>query len=405
MSRLARGALAWAVPFAAILTLLASSPALAGGKLGAISLWEVSGITGGGESYQNQLALLLEPSLKLGYLWPSAPALLRPLKLGVELELSTELAGNDASFRGAQFASPSFLPGGAEAIAINQAGVAAQAQAGQIDGTGRRALLSDLWIGLSHPALYRIPWLELDLGGRLALTLPTSTPSLNAGLRAALSFGISLSRSFWKRLELSWSLRHAQYFYRHPTADVAPLDAGFVEVNGRLEPLYQPQRSADLNPSFAFVNVFAATLELSKRFSLSASYTLTNTFTYALGAASVPGVPAADLCADGQALAAASGGSVVGCGGRAERDSHWFQLQLEIELWPALSLSLGLSTLQPLRHEGGAVSNPFLQTIPTANYTTLELGLSVDLEQTIELARGLARRLRGRPGDRAEVRR
>jgi hypothetical protein len=96
---------------------------------------------------------------------------------------------------------------------------------------------------------------------------------------------------------------------------------------------------------------------------------------------------------------------VVACGERAERDSHWFQLHLEVELWPALSLSAGLSTLQPIRHEGGSVSNPFLQTLPTANYTTLELGLSVDLERTIELTRELARRLRGRAGDRKEARR
>ncbi len=380
---------------------LASSAHAAEGAFGSLSLWEVSGITGGGESYQNQLALLLEPSLRLGTIWPRAPRLLRPLRLALELQLSVELTGNDARFHGAQFASPTFLPGGPEAIAISGAGLAAQAAAGQIEGTGRRALLSDLWLGLSHGSLYTIPRLGVDLGGRLGLTLPTSAPSQNAGLRASLSFGLSLTRTFFKRLELSFALRHVQYFYRHATADVATLDPQLVMVNGRLEPLYVPQRSAELNPRFGFVNVFAAELELTKRLTLSASYSLTNTFTYALGPESVPGVPAADLCADGAAVAAASGGHAVACGSRAERDTHWFQLHLELELWPALSLSLGLSTLQPVRHEGGPVSNPFLQTLPTANYTTLELGLSVDLERTYELARGVVRRLRGARGAEA----
>jgi hypothetical protein len=381
---------------AALLVALPVTHAHAAGRFGSVSLWEVSGITGGGESYLNQLALLLEPAVKLGTLWPRAPAYLGPLRLALELQLSAELTGNDARYRTAQFANPSFLPGGGEAIPITGAGIAAQAaSASQIEGTRRRPLLSDLWLGLSHGSLYRIPWLGVDLGGRLALTLPTSTPSQHAGLHAGLSFGLSFTRSFFSRLELSWSIRHAQYFYRHATADVATLDQELVLVNGRLEPLYVPVRAAELNPRFAFVNVFAAELELTKRLTLSASYTLTNTFTYALGPASVPGVPAAELCSDGAALAAASGGYVVPCGSRAERDSHWFQLHLELELWPALSLSLGVATLQPVRHEGGPVSNPFLQTLPTANYTTLELGLSVDLERTYELARAAARRLRG----------
>ena len=362
-----------------------------GGDLGTVSIWDVSGVTGDSESYANQLSLVMAPSLKLGRLRKWHPRV-DPIRLQLELSVSAELSGNDGSFRGAHYSSPALLPGGAEAIAINEVGSVSGASTGQVEGTGRRALLSDLWLGISQPALYRVPWIGLDLGARLSFTFPTSASSRASGLIMALGSGVTLSRTLFSRLELSYSLRYVQYLYRYTTSEVETLSAEPVKINGRVEPLYTPHRGTVLNPSFGVINELAASVRVIKGLSVSASYSLTHSFTYALDSVSLDGQPLADPCADGQAVADAVGGAVVGCGERTQRDTHWFRLDLSYQVLPALSVTLGLNTLQPVRHEGGGISNPFVQTIPTANYTTVELGLQADLERTVDAVRSLVRR-------------
>ena len=383
----------------AVLTLCTGPPGAAlaeekAGGLGSVSLWDVSGVTGDAESYANQLSLVMAPALKLGRLRRWHP-LVDPINIQLELSVSLELSGNDGRFRGSQFSSPAMLPGGAEAIAINDVGSISDAGAGQVDGTGRRALLSDLWLGISQPALYRLPYVGVDLGARLSFTFPTSVTSRASGLILALGSGLTLSRTIFSRLELSYSLRYVQYLFGHTTSQVQTLSDDPVEINGRLEPLYTPRRGTALNPSFAVINELAASVRIIKGLSVSASYSLTNSFTYALDPTSVEGQPLADPCADGQAVADAAGGAVVGCGERAQRDSHWFRLDVSYQVLPALAITLGLNTLQPVRHEGGGISNPFVQTIPSANYTTVELGLQADLERTAAAVKSLLRRARG----------
>jgi len=353
------------------------------GGLGTLSLWDVSGVTGDSESYENQVSLVLAPAIKLGRLRRWHP-LVDPIRIQLELSVSVELSGNDGRFRGAHYSSPALMPGGAEAIAINDVGSVSGADSGQVDGTGRRALLSDLWLGVSQPALYRIPYANVDLGARLSFTFPTSVSSRASGLILALGSGVTLSRTLFSRLELSYSLRYVQYLYRHTTSEVDTLSEEPVQINGRTESVYTPHRGNVLNPSFAVINELAASVSIIKGLSISASYSLTNSFTYALEPVTLADQPLADPCADGQAVAAAAGGEVVACGDRAQRDSHWFRLDVSYRVLPALTVTLGLNTLQPVRHEGGGVSNPFVQTIPTANYTTLELGLQADLERTAD---------------------
>ncbi len=364
------------------------------GGLGSVSLWDVSGVTGGAEAYENQLTLVLAPALTLGRLRRWHP-LVDPIRLQLELSVSTELAGSDGRYRGAYHTSPSMMPGGAEAIAINEVGAVTGVSTGQVDGTGRRALLSDLWLGVSQPSLYRVPLVGVDLGARLSLTVPTSAASRASGLILAVGGGLTLGRTLFSRLELSYSLRYAQYLYGHTTAEVEPLVGEPVTINGRREPVYTPNRGVVLNPAFAVINELSASVRIVEGLSVSASYSLTHSFTHALEPASLDAVPLADPCADGQAVAAATGGEVTACGQRTQRDSHWFRLDVSYRVLPALTVSLGLNTLQPVRHEGGGVSNPFVQTVPTANYTTIELGLRADLERTIDAATSLVRRLRG----------
>jgi hypothetical protein len=353
--------------------------------LGAVSLWDLSGVTGGSEGYENQLALGLSPGLPLGR-WLQLPGVLQPLRVDLELLVQVELAGNDAAFRGAQFPSAAlFERAGPEQLAVSETGQVLDALSGRVEGTGKRVLLSDLWLELGHPELYRAPDpIGIQLGAGLAFTFPTSSPSLNTGFLLGVSGGLSLSRTLFGRLELSYGFRHAQYFYSNVTEDVAAM-GGEVEINGRSEPLFQPQRSTLLNPSYAFINTFSARLGLPVRgLSLSASYALTNSFSYEL-----PRLDQYDTCADGQAVADAVGGQVIGCGDRAQRDSQMLRVQLAYRVLPQLSVGLALATIQPIRHEGAQLSNPFVQTLPRTNYTTVQLGVDAHLEPLIRSAAGL----------------
>ena len=372
----------------AMALVLAPLPAGAG-DFGSLSIWDISGVTGDAESYENQLSFVLSPSLRLGRVWKGAPALAAPLTLSAELSLGVELAGNDARFRGAQFSGPAATPGGAESLAINAQGQVVNAQAGQADGTGKRALLTDLWLGLSHPKLYRVPLAGVDLGARLAVILPTSTASQATGLYASPGLGISLGRSFWsERLSLGYSLRYTHYLYRHATNDFRSM-GGEVIVNGRPEPVYQPNRGTSLNPNFAVINELWVEGKIIAGLSAAASYSLINTFTHALEPVELETLPLADPCADGQAVAVATGGEVNACGERSQRDAHWFRFHLSYQVLPQLGISAGLSTYQPVRHEGAGVSNPFIQTVPTTNYTTVELGLRLEFEETAGALRAL----------------
>jgi len=360
---------------------LTPRPARAG-DFGSLSIWDISGVTGDAESYENQLSFVLAPRLRLGRLWKGSPALAAGLTLSAELSLGVELAGNDARFRGAQFSGPANTPGGAESLAINAQGQVVNADAGQVDGASRRALLSDLWLGLGHSKLYTVPVLGLDIGARLAVILPTSAASQATGLYASPGLGLSLGRAFFKdRLSLGYSLRYTHYFYRYVTNDHTAL-GGEVIINGRPEPVYQPNRGTSLNPNFAVINEFWVEGKIVAGLSAAASYSLINTFTHSLSNVDLEGQPLADPCADGQAVAAATGGEVVACGERAQRDAHWFRLHLTYQIISQLGISAGVSTYQPVRHEGGDIKNPFIQTVPTANYTTVELGLRLEFDET-----------------------
>ncbi|MFH1131487.1 MAG: hypothetical protein V1754_09135, partial [Pseudomonadota bacterium] len=224
---------------------------------GNISLWDISGITGGVEGYENQLALVFAPSIRLGRVL-SVSKFFKKINLSLELLLQGEISGNEAGFRSSYFSSPSILAAsGAEMIAISETGAAIDADSGQVDGTSRRVVLSDLWLGLSHPELYRIPWLLIDAGVSCSFTFPTSIASQVSGFNAGISYGISLSRTLWKKLTLSYGFRNVQYLFSHTTSNIRSLEED-VEVNGRKEPVYQPMRAVVLNPSYGFVNEFSA---------------------------------------------------------------------------------------------------------------------------------------------------
>ena len=188
-----------------------------------------------------------------------------------------ELTGNDASFRGPSFASPTLLRDSPEQVAIAEANAQGKvADSGVVTGSGRRATVSDLWLGLSHNKLVTIPKLGIDVGLAARVVMPTSQESRNTGFQAAPSLTLLLNRKLW-RFDFGYGFRAAKYFYAEKVASIGKLD-GTVSVNGQNVTPLSFDSSGTLTPNFGFVNFFTVGLELPKGFSLEADYFLFNVF-------------------------------------------------------------------------------------------------------------------------------
>lgn len=330
-------------------------PATFGGFDVGVSLFEVSGLSFEAEAYENQLALVLSPSFDLGSRFFSG-TWAEPLSLAAELQLEGELSGSDSRFRGTHFGSSALLRQSPERLAL---------PADQIDGLERRVLLSDLTLSASHDTLAKLPW-NVVVGGSVRVVLPTSISSWNASLVAAPSAAVSLSREL-SRFTFGYSLRGVLYLFGSATVPIA-YNPEPVVVNGQEVEPYRPT-SGELNPSHGVVNTLSIAVELPRTWSLSAEYSLLDTWAHPLSGCQVPGVPTADVCRDGPLV-----GSVQMGGG--QRDSHTFHLEAGFKPLPWGSLAVGLSTFRPLRAPDGSIGNPFLH-ITRDNYSTLYLSFAV----------------------------
>lgn len=334
-----------------------------------VTLTESSGVVFASEAYENVLAVTLDPRFYLGkQLFKGGWA--EPLSLSANLTVDGELAGNSGGYRGFSFASPALRRDAPETILFAQAaGDATATPPDSVDGTARRAVVSDLRLGLSHEKVLTIPVVGVEVAASARVVLPTSSYSRNIGLRAAPSLSAGLHRTLG-RFELRWDLRGTYFFVSSTTAPVVG-PSGTVIVGG-LD--VTPDRFASTgspNSSHALVNTVSVAVELPANFSLAAEYSLSNLWKQPLGACTVDGVPTADVCRDGPAL------GMVQSLGQTDSQSFWLEAGWKMNAWG--SLGLGLSTMRPVRAPNGLIANPFLQ-VNRDNYSSIYLSLYVNAE-------------------------
>jgi hypothetical protein len=334
-----------------------------------VTLTESSGVEFASEAYENVLAVTLDPRFHLGtQLFKGGWA--EPLSLSASLTIDGELSGNSGSYRGASFATPALRRDAPETVQFAQAAQdAAATPANSVDGTNRRALVSDLRLSVSHEKLLTIPWVGVQVAASARVVLPTSSYSRNIGLRAAPSLSAGLHRTLGP-VELRWDIRGTYFFVASTTAPVVG-PAGTVSVGG-LD--VTPERFASTgspNSSHALVNTVAVSVELPANFSVAAEYSLSNLWKQPLGACAVPGVPTADVCTSGQQL------GMVQSLGQSDSQSFWLEAGWKLNAWG--SLGLGLSTMRPVRAPNGLIANPFLQ-VNRDNYSSIYLSLYVNAE-------------------------
>ena len=347
-----------------------------------VTMWETSGLVFTREAYENQLTWYFEPVLKIGQQWFQG-RWAEPLVLSGRLLVSTELAGNDATYRGATFSTPAILRDAPEQTAIartSQLAANASSATGSIDGPSRQAWVSDLWLSLVHGRVVTIPRVGIDVSVGARVVLPTSRESRNEGLYAAPSLYLGLSRKIW-RFTLDYGLRGVKYFYSSRVAPIVPRE-GTILVNGQEVTPYRPATTGVATPNWGLVNGLSLSLELPRGVTVSAYYFVFNVFAHALETCAVPDVPTANVCTDGALVGDARS--------RAQRDSQWFLLDVEWQVRPWISLSAGLSTFGPVRRPNGDLANPFVR-VTNENYSTVFVAVGLNAE---EIARAVRRRMK-----------
>jgi hypothetical protein len=346
---------------------------------GNISVYDSTGITGPAESYSNQLSFFFSPT------WHIGKALLKDtwfnkMSMGARLVVSGELSGNDPSFRGQLYSSTSLFTPGAGGLPddLNPGfnGVVRGAPANQINGTERIWTVSDLWYNVDLPSVYKIPVLGVGISANLRAVIPTSQLSRNNGLLFGLSPSLSLSRAWFKgKFSVAYIARFTKFWFDSAYPKYNAI-SDTVNVNGRQETTYQPSTTGAVNREWSVWNALNVNYNPTDKLSISALFLLIHTFGYPNSTnCTVPGVPTANLCTDGQAV-----GDVVGPGQRVQVDSSWFQFSVGYDVLPWLNLGVGLSTFQNVRNNGLGFANPFLRTTPTVNATTIYAGPSINFE-------------------------
>ena len=340
-----------------------SGPMVLGGFDLAVSIFDTSGLYFGPEGYSNTLTFWLEPSFALGRVWFEG-TWFEALSLNGRFPFDVELAGNDSRFRSRSFGASAAFIGAGEQLPL-----LASTSSGAVEGLIRAPVaLGDAWLSLAHGRLVKIPLLDITVSSSARVTLPTSVGSRNAGLIAAPSLGVALDRSFGP-VSIFAAARFTKYAFSKTVPSVAPFSST-VMVNGKEEQLWRPESTGIPNPNWGVFGGLSVSLELPKGFSLSASYFLFTTKPFDTSGCAVPGISAANPCADG-ALVGPSNPT-------ATRDDQWFLASVGYSMdW--LTLSLGLGTYRPLRNTDGTIAQPFL-SINRENRSTVFLSVTTQLE-------------------------
>lgn len=338
-------------------------PAALGGFDFGLQVWESTGVVTATEAYLNQVALVFEPSYRIGAK-QFAGTWAEGLTLSGRLLWTNELSGNDPTFRGPSFAGAALFADPPSSAAIFPANVPRGT-----DGLSRESSLSDLWIGAFHGEIAKVPWIAADVQAGLRLTLPTSDNSLNTGLIVAPSAYVGLARAIGP-VTIGYGARFTKYVQRWKTPLIEG-DGGAVLVNGQeIEP-WRPPSTGYRNWDWGATQLVTADVELPANLSLSAMYAVANNWSYPFESCGVEGVSEADVCADGAAL------GEVRRPGRST--AGWFSAELDWAPRPWLSLGLGLWTAQPVRLPDGSFANPFFRAT-RENFTTLYLTVGTSAE-------------------------
>jgi hypothetical protein len=232
--------------------------------------------------------------------------------------------------------------------------------------TGRRTQVIDTRFGLSAPAVFREPLSKIAVTPSLALTVPTSLESWNAGLITNVSLGVAVTRSFFQALDLRLSVGGSRAFYASaqnatPASSTRDEQGHLIAIGRANEPFVN---FTGWNPAWSFSVGGVIQWRATGSILISASYTYAKTWRYNTG-----------LDQFSPAALDALGNRVVRAGGEVDRTIA--AVGISYQMNEHYSLDFGLYTLQTPLTPTGQVRFPFLSAGTLAdNAASLYLSLS-----------------------------
>ncbi len=355
-----------------------------------VSISDGTGLNRVGQNYRNDLSLLFSPTWKIGRQVFRGSETWKKLVLSGRFMTSRALAGTDPS----SFSSVSSGP-------VVPCSNPTPRDGGRIDPGdikrcnpepgSRRLDYSDVTLAASLPRFATVTPLGLALSATARVTLPISAQSRFQTLRLGVGGTGSVSRTVWgDRLRLGYSLGASKNFHEYTTAGLddpqgfraretgSNPNSGLAGVG--ISNLYaDPTRvgASGFNVSYSFSNSVNADLSLAERWSLDATYSWTDGFTYGHECVANVSGYVVDTCDSGDAVASNSGSKLRR---RGHRKGQVFSVTASYALRDWMDLSLAWSTWAPRLKPDSSFRQGFISTDYNA-FTTIFLSTTISVEE------------------------
>jgi hypothetical protein len=343
-------------------------------------------------NYNNDIGQYFLPSWSFGKVWFKGTRF-NTMKLSGRFLLTRALSGYDEA-NYSQYSDNGY--------AVRCSNLTPSANGGTIDpsqvqrcqySSNYRWDYSDIWLTLSNPKIYTVPYAKVDLNPSIRIILPTSLESRYQTLRLSLTGTLGLARSFLDgKIAIGYSFGFTKYFHQYTspgvsqdgaplqntlvsqglsTSDIAPTNANFLNDPSHVGTI------GGYNPNYSFMHIISADVSPIDKLTITGLYILIDAFAYAAPCSySVNGVPY-DLCSTGQAVAGNSGSNILYVG---HKDQQVFWLTVSYQVTDYLGLSVAWINWAPQRKPDGSIRQPFISTDYDA-FTTVSIGATVSLEK------------------------
>jgi hypothetical protein len=366
---------------------------------------ESSGLNAVGQNYQNDLLFYLEPSWNIGRQFLRDSKYWRNLTLAGRFVVTQNLAGIQAqNFNGTANAGPSgtcWTGSPSETGGVVNPNTIPYCNP---VGNDRRTDYGDIWLTLRAPRLFTIPKAGLPINPQFRVILPVSAQSRFSNLAMSMALGVGTGRSlpFWKdRIRIGYSFLFNKNFHtnegsRFPVSDsritVRPTgENAFDYAGGLSSDFFTAGREGPVNTNnnYSFLNIFSGGIQIHDKVAFDAIYILSSGVRYGLPCTplNVNGLME-DICANGDAVAAASG-TAISRPGFLHSQILWVTLNYQVLDY--LGLSLAWINFAPLTNDNGT----YQQGIVSVDYNAFT---SVSLSATISID-GVINRLSPRKPD------
>ncbi len=230
-------------------------------------------------------------------------------------------------------------------------------------------MLGDLRLHVAAPALVEVPVLKVRVGTGIAFTLPTSKRTRYLTLYAGVSPHLALSRRFkvLSGLTLGYRLGFTAFFHAETTSRILPEGLTRCGLNGADAAGIAGSSclsSGRRNAQFRLINSFSLSLDFIPQFGIRVSVSTIHDFLYA-------SLDASTFYEDANAFSP------------VEPDDTRYFMAYDIQLvgrpWAPLTLTLGMSTLNPQRKPASsAYYAPFFN-----RHTHLYLDVRLDVAKLV----------------------